>query len=172
MSLKCFLVCSWLWLWFPLSLAMRGHLTSLDQSVVAPKQKHCGEAISWNPGFSVGWMCFSHWNPTKASLDFFLRETTGRCCVFSFPGWKFYPFSNHIFFGDFSGGLATTLSSEMPRYREIGRKDCDPVQMKHLNAIVRDVKQIPCEQWSKPTHSHFIILIGFLGIRDSYNGWL
>lgn len=158
MSLKSFLVCSWLWLWFPLSLAMRGHLTSLDQSVVAPKQKHCGEA--W---FFGRLDVLLQLKPNKNFSGFFSEKPRG-VVVFFFPGWRFYPFSNHIFFCDFFGGLATTLSSEMPGYREIGRKEWDPVQMKHLNGIVRDVKQIPCEQWSKPTHPHFIILVGFLGI--------
>ena len=104
MSLKSFLVCSWLWLWFPLSLAMRGHLTSLDQSVVAPKQKHCGEAISWNPGFSVGWMCFSHWNPTKASLDFFSQRNHGALLCFFFSGVKVLSLFKPYFFWWFFGG--------------------------------------------------------------------
>ncbi len=72
MTLKNFLVCSWLWL-LKLSLAMRGHLTSLDQSVGGPKQKHCGEAMSWNRGLvfrSVG--CASL---MKKPNQIFFRET-------------------------------------------------------------------------------------------------
>ena len=163
MSLKSCLVCSWLWLWFPLSLAMRGHITSLDQSVVAPKQKHCGEAISWNPGFSVGWMCFSDWNPTKTSL-FFSEKPRGVVVFFFFRGEDFIPFQTIFVFGNFLVGLATTLSSEMPGYHEIGRKEWDPVRM--WNKFHASSDQNP------PTHIsvYWLVFLGFgILIMANYN---
>ena len=65
---------------------------------------------------------FLRLKPNK-NFSVFFRETTGRCCVFFFRGEDFIPFQTIFFFGNFLVGLATTLSSEMPGYHEIGRKE-------------------------------------------------